>query len=80
MEGAVGIGHRISVFDQGGNLLGRYGDPQEGEAPGQFIAPHSIAGDSRGDVYVGEVSYTIRGSHLQPPRELKSLKKMRNIN
>lgn len=80
MEGALGIGHRISAFDQDGNLLGRYGDPEEGEAPGKFIAPHSIAVDSRGDVYVGEVSYTIRGSHLQPPRELKSLKKMRNIS
>ena len=77
MEGALGIGHRISVLDPDGNLLGRYGDPEEGEEPGKFIAPHSIAVDSHGDVYVGEVSYTIRGSHLDPPRELKSLKKMR---
>ena len=76
MEGALGIGHRISVLDPDGNLLGRYGDPEEGEEPGRFIAPHSIAVDSHGDVYVGEVSYTIRGSRLDPPRELKSLKKI----
>ena len=29
-----------------------------GNAPGQFISPHGIAVDSRGDVYVGEVSAT----------------------
>ncbi|MCH7714172.1 MAG: peptidylglycine alpha-amidating monooxygenase, partial [Chloroflexi bacterium] len=31
--------------------------------------------DSKGDLYVGEVSYTIRGSHMDPPRELRSLSK-----
>lgn len=77
MEGALGIGHRISAYAPDGNLLGRFGDPEEGEEPGRFIAPHGIAVDDQGDVYVGEVSYTIRGSHLDPPRELKSLKKLR---
>lgn len=79
MDGALGIGHRVTVLDADGNLLGRFGDAEEGEEPGRFIAPHSIAVDSRGDVYVGEVSYTIRGSRLDPPRELKSLKKLRRI-
>ena len=69
----------ISVLDADGNLLGRYGAPEEGEEPGRFIAPHGIAVDSHGDVYVGEVSYTIRGSRLDPPRELKSLKKLRRV-
>lgn len=76
MEGAPGIGHRVSVYDREGTLLGRYGDAEEGEAPGQFIAPHGLAVDSRGDVYVAEVSFTIRGSHLDPPRALKSLTKL----
>ena len=80
MQGALGIGHRVSVLDAEGNLLGRFGDPDEGEEPGKFIAPHGIAVDSRGDIYVGEVSYTIRGSRLDPPRELKSLKKLRRIS
>ena len=48
---------------------------QEGEGPGQFIAPHGIAVDSQGAIYVAEVSYTIRGSHMDPPRELRSLSK-----
>ena len=25
---------------------------------GKFVAPHGLAVDSRGDIYVGEVSYT----------------------
>jgi sugar lactone lactonase YvrE len=76
MDDALGIGHRVSVYDREGTRLGRYGAPEEGSDPGQFIAPHGIAVDSRGDVYVGEVSYTIRGSHMDPPRELKSLNKL----
>ena len=76
MEGALGIGHRVSVYDTAGALQGRYGDPQEGDEPGRFIAPHAVAVDSRGDVYVGEVSYTMRGAQLDPPRELRSLKKL----
>ena len=77
LDGALGIGHRVSVFDRGGRLVGRFGAPEEGSTAGQFIAPHGIAVDSRGDVYVGEVAYTIRGSHLDPPRELPSLTKLR---
>lgn len=53
------IGPRISVMDQHGKLLARLAaNPPRGTAPGQFISPHGIAADSRGDLYVGEVSYT----------------------
>ncbi len=79
LDGALGIGHRVSIFDRGGRLVGRFGAAEEGSAPGQFIAPHSIAVDSRGDVYVGEVSWTIRGSHMDPPRDLPSLTKLRRL-
>lgn len=79
MDGALGIGHRVSVYDRSGTLLGRFGAVEEGSDAGQFIAPHSVAVDSRGDVYVGEVSYTIAGSRLDPPRELKSLNKLSRI-
>ena len=48
---------------------------EEGEGAGQFIAPHGIAVDSRGALYVAEVSFTIRGRHMDPPRELRSLSK-----
>jgi DNA-binding beta-propeller fold protein YncE len=71
-----GYGHRVSIFSPEGELLARYGAAEEGSAPGQFIAPHGIAVDSHGDVYVGEVSFTIRGRHMDPPRELRSLSKL----
>ncbi len=76
LQDCPGLGHRVSIYDLKGKLLTRYGHPDEGEAPGQFIAPHGVAVDSRGDVYVGEVSYTIRGQYLQPPHEVKSFQKL----
>ena len=79
VDDAPGLGHRVSIYDLHGNLVCRFGTPEEGEGPGQFIAPHGIAVDSRGDLYVSEVSYTIRGSKLNPPRELRSLSKYRRV-
>jgi DNA-binding beta-propeller fold protein YncE len=79
VQDCPGYGHRLSIYRPDGTLLARYGDPEEGEEPGQFIAPHGIAVDSRGDVYVGEVSFTIRGRALDPPREMKSLSKLRRV-
>ncbi|HEX2172095.1 MAG TPA: peptidyl-alpha-hydroxyglycine alpha-amidating lyase family protein [Dehalococcoidia bacterium] len=79
VDDAPGLGHRVSILSPRGELLARFGDPVEGEAPGQFIAPHGIAVDSHGDIYVGEVSFTIRGSKMDPPRELRSLCKLRRV-
>ena len=76
MEGCPGLGHRVSVYSKKGTLLARFGGEDEGEGAGDFIAPHGIAVDSLGDIYVGEVSFSIRGRLLDPPRELKSLKKL----
>jgi hypothetical protein len=44
--------------DHKGKRLARLGGLHAGLGRGEFIAPHGIAVDSRGDVYVGEVSYT----------------------
>ena len=79
VDDAPGLGHRVSILSPDGELLARLGDPEEGEEPGKFIAPHGIAVDSHGDIYVGEVAFTIRGRHMDPPRELKSLKKLRKV-
>ncbi|MXY88859.1 MAG: hypothetical protein F4Y92_08375, partial [Dehalococcoidia bacterium] len=79
MEGCPGLGHRVSILSRGGDLLARFGDEEEGEGPGQFIAPHGVAVDSRGDIYVGEVSFSIVGRTLDPPRELKSFTKLRRL-
>ncbi len=48
---------RVSVLDKDGKLLARWGGPNA-EAAGNFAAPHGIAVDSRGDVYVSEVTWT----------------------
>jgi DNA-binding beta-propeller fold protein YncE len=77
---ANGVGPRISLYDTKGNVLARLGNKPEGEAPGQFIAPHGICIDSRGDIYLGEVSWTHTGSRLNPPRELRSLQKLVRVS
>ena len=79
VDDAPGLGHRVSIYSPQGEMLARLGDPEEGEGPGQFIAPHGIAVDSYGDVYVGEVSFAIRGMHMDPPTELRSLTKLRKV-
>jgi len=70
------LGPRVSIYNTQGQLLARLGNEGEGEIPGRFIAPHGICIDSRGDIYVGEVSWTHTGSRLNPPRELRSLQKL----
>ncbi len=74
--GAPGIGPRVSIYNLQGEVLARLGDTGPGEEPGRFIAPHGIALDSRGDIYVGEVSWTNTGQYEDPPRELRSLQKL----
>ena len=41
-----------------------------------FFDVVDVAVDSHGDVYVGEVSYTSVGKHLDPPRELPCFRKL----
>ncbi len=82
VDDAPGLGHRVSIYDLNGNLVSRFGAAEEGEGPGQFVAPHSIAVDSRGDLYVSELPYTmarIRGSLENPPREMRSLSKYARV-
>ena len=75
------LGPRLSIVDAKGKLLARLGgEAGPGLETGKFIAPHGLAVDSRGDIYVGEVSWTIMGQHLKPPRELRSLQKLKKLN
>jgi DNA-binding beta-propeller fold protein YncE len=48
---------RISVLDTDGRPLLRWLSEGDGRGPGQFLAPHGIAIDSRGDLYVGEAAF-----------------------
>lgn len=80
--GVPGLGNRVSVVDRSGNIVTHFGDDVPGQGPGQFIAPHGIAADSRGDVYVAEVSWTYWFSKQEnPPRgEVVSLRKWRRVS
>jgi hypothetical protein len=75
-EGTPNLGARVGIYTLRNRLLVRLGGSLPGTAPGQFLAPHSIALDSQGSLYVGEVSWQYLGRHLKPPRELSSLQKM----
>ena len=73
---ASGLGPRIGIMDLKGNYLAKLGDIPEGEEPGTFIAPHGVCINGKGDIFVGEVSWTHTGSRLNPPREVRSLQKL----
>src|SRR5690606_6415134 len=51
-------GGRVSVFDPAGELIARWGGGENPTAPGDFYAPHDIAIDSHGDLYVAEVVWS----------------------
>jgi sugar lactone lactonase YvrE len=57
---------RISILDEKGTLLGRWDSQGEPLQKATFHAPHCIAVDSRGDIYVGEVSFAYRGFDKGP--------------
>jgi DNA-binding beta-propeller fold protein YncE len=69
-------GHRIAVLDLDGKVVARFGAPEQGSGPGEFVAPHGVAIDSHGDVYVAEVTRValVLGYGEAPPLgELKSV-------
>lgn len=70
------LGPRVTILDTGGRVLARLGEHSYGEEPGRFYSPHGIAVDSRGDIYVAEVSWSDYGSLMDPPRELRSMQKL----
>jgi len=70
------LGPRVSVYDTKGDLLSRVSDESYGDEPGRFYSPHGIATDSKGNVYVAEVSHSEYGRDLDPPRELRSMQKL----
>ncbi len=78
-EWTPNLGPRVTVLDAKGERRCRFGGAFAGERPGEFIAPHGLALDARGDLYVAEVSYTSRGQHETPPRELRSFQKFRRV-
>lgn len=67
---------RVSIFDAAGRLLTRWGGPDRC-APGNFVAPHDICVDARGDLYVAEVTYTHGGQAGLAPSDCHTFQKFR---
>ena len=74
------LGPRISIVDHEGKLLSRFGAAHAGyDRPDQFVAPHGMAVDSHGDIYVGEVSYTA-WPQIYPEKDIpKGLRTLRKL-
>ena len=66
---------RVSIHDTEGKLVARYGGGPP-NTPGNLCAPHGIAVDSRGDVYVAEVTFTIGVSRGLAPEGTPTLQKL----
>jgi hypothetical protein len=73
----------LSIVDAQGKLLARLGGKDgPGLEPGKFLAPHGLAIDSKGDIYVGEVSYTNWKTSFPDtpqPKTIRSLQKLARV-
>jgi len=68
-------GGRVSIFDRDGTLLCRWGGGKNPYAAGDFIAPHDVWRDSRGDLYVAEVSISAAAARGLVGTDCPSLQK-----
>jgi sugar lactone lactonase YvrE len=67
---------RVSIYDLNGTVLARW-DGDDPCAAGSFAAPHDICVDSRGDLYVGEVTHTFAVSRGLVPADCHTFQKFR---
>jgi DNA-binding beta-propeller fold protein YncE len=67
---------RMSIFDLNGKLLARWGG-RDVCAAGSFCAPHALAVDSRGDLYVAEVVHSFAGKRGLVSSDCHTLQKFR---
>ncbi|MGE3908620.1 MAG: peptidyl-alpha-hydroxyglycine alpha-amidating lyase family protein [Chloroflexota bacterium] len=71
---------RISVFDEGGKVVSRLEELEAGMcASGSVGAPHSLAVDSEGSIYVGEVTYTFLVSRGHAPADCHMFQKFARV-
>ena len=69
------LASRVSILDPDGTVLARIGGPDPC-APGSFCAPHGLALDSKGDLYVAEVVWTIAGKAGLVPQDCHTMQKL----
>jgi hypothetical protein len=80
-SGVPNLGPRVSLVSARGEVLAHLRTPPLGEESGRFIALHGIAVDSRGDIYVAQVSNTYWPQLFgkKPDHELRSLQKLTSL-
>ena len=80
--GVPNLGNRVTVLSPEGKKILSFGAPLPGQEPDQFTAPHGIAIDSEGAVYVAEVAWTFYYSRQPKPPlgEVVSLRKWRRAS
>ncbi len=69
---------RVTLCTTGGEVLARIGE-KNAVAPGNILAPHGLALDSRGDLYVGEVPIDGGACRTYASHALPVLQKFRRI-
>jgi hypothetical protein len=71
---------RISVYDESGKVVGRLEELEAGPcAAGSVGAPHSLAVDSEGSIYVGEVTFTFLVSRGHASADCHMLQKFARV-
>jgi sugar lactone lactonase YvrE len=66
----------VRVLDLSGNVLMHWCSADR-EAPGNFVAPHTLCVDSHGDLYVGEVTWTFGVSRGDVSEDAHTFQKFR---
>jgi hypothetical protein len=78
------LGPRLTIVDAQGKRVARLGGENgPGLDAGKFLAPHGLALDSRGDIYVGEVGVTTwKTSFPDTPRPkiVRCLQKLERVS
>lgn len=79
---AEALPSRMSVLDGDGHVLARWGQAPGDDAtlPGHFTAPHDLAIDSRGDIYVAEVSFAEFGRIGLAGPDCHTVQKFRRVS
>ena len=83
-RGIPNLGPRLSIVTNEGKLVARLGgEDGPGLESGKFLAPHGLAIDSNGDIYVGEVAYinwpSSFSEDVPTPKWLRTLQKLEKL-